>query len=129
MISNYLKILSNQNRGRILMVLMHCPLNAKELSEILDIEQTNLSKHLKLLLEAKIINSINIGKYKYYFINQQLKQENNYITAILLAYKEECIAENKHFRLFKLLSEAEISNRIELIQSQHPQQLNFISVI
>ncbi len=129
MVSDYLKILSNQNRGRILMILMHCPLNAKELSEILEIEQTNLSKHLKLLLSAEIIDYVNYGKYKYYFINQQLDQENNYITAILLAYKNECIAQHKHFRLFNLLSTSQIDDRIKQIQSQHTTTLRFISVI
>ncbi len=117
MISYYLRILGDENRGKILMLLMNSPLCAQEISQIIGIEQTNLSKHLKKLINNEIIDFYPLGKYKYYYIRQSLLQDNDYICCILKAYEQECINNNGHFKIFDVVNEKTIAQRFAMINN------------
>ncbi len=111
MISYYLRILGDERRGKIVMLLMNSPLCAQELSQIIGIEQTNLSKHLKKLCEAEIITVIQVGKFKYYNINESVLLANDYLTGILRAYEQECINNEGHFKIFDVIDKSTIAKR------------------
>ncbi len=117
MISYYLRLLGDEKRGKIVMLLMNSPLCAQELSSIIGIEQTNLSKHLKKLCDSQIITFIQIGKYKYYNINEEILHTHDYINAILRAYQQECINSNGHFKIFDVIDQQTIKERKLLFES------------
>lgn len=66
-----LKALSDPNRLRILDILKsgeHC---ACQLLEILDVGQSTLSHHMKLLADADIVNVRKDGKWSHYSISEE----------------------------------------------------------
>ncbi|MGL4589058.1 MAG: ArsR/SmtB family transcription factor [Mycoplasmatales bacterium] len=111
MVSDYLRILGDEKRGRIIMVLAYCPLNAQEISEVTEIEQTNLSKHLKKLIDAEIINFVKEGKFKYYFVNRDFINKYKFIKEILAEYRKECIEKKGPERVNECVCEEKIKER------------------
>ena len=62
------KALGDENRFRILMMLLEKPLCVCELLEVLDIKGGTISAHLKLLKNAGLINQKKEGRWIVYSI-------------------------------------------------------------
>ena len=62
------KALGDENRFRILMLLLERPLCVCELLEVLDIKGGTLSAHLKILKNADLINHKKDGRWIIYSI-------------------------------------------------------------
>ncbi len=60
------KALADETRLRILGVLRSCPFNVHELTQILRIGQSRVSRHLKILAEAGLVESRREGMWVYY---------------------------------------------------------------
>lgn len=66
-----MKALSDETRMRIVNLLKDGDLCVCELEALLDINQSNASRHLNKLTNAKIISYYKVTKYVYYKLNQQ----------------------------------------------------------
>lgn len=66
---NVLKLLANDIRLRIVMLLVIKELCVCEIQGILNIPQYQVSKHLKLLKTSEILSSIKTDKYVFYSLN------------------------------------------------------------
>ena len=84
---NVLKILANDIRLRIVMLLVIKELCVCEIQGILNIPQYQVSKHLKLLKTSEILNSVKRDKYVFYSLNKK----TNILQPIIsyFAYKSE----------------------------------------
>jgi len=60
------KALADETRLRLLRLLMRGPLNVNEIITILRMGQSRISRHLKILSEAKIVSSRREGTWVYY---------------------------------------------------------------
>lgn len=69
-----LKAISDEKRIEILKILSKGERCACVLLEDLDLTQSGLSYHMKLLNEAKIVHSRQEGKWTHYSINQVFKK-------------------------------------------------------
>jgi ArsR family transcriptional regulator len=78
-----LKALSDETRLRILNLLRYGELCVCELEMLLGINQSNASRHLNRLANAKIINSDKRAQYVYYKINENTLKEYGFIKEIL----------------------------------------------
>ena len=67
-----MKALGDQNRFRIILMLMERPLCVCELLEILDIAGGTLSNHLKVLREAGLIAQRKDGRWIEHFISPEV---------------------------------------------------------
>lgn len=76
---NILKLLANNVRLRIVMLLVVKELCVCEIQGIINIPQYQVSKHLKLLKTSEILNSVKRDKYVYY----SLKKINNILEPII----------------------------------------------
>ena len=65
------KAMGDENRFRILMLLLERPLCVCELLEVLDIKGGTLSAHLKILKNAGLINQEKDGRWIIYSISTQ----------------------------------------------------------
>jgi len=65
------KALGDENRFRILMLLLQRPLCVCELLEVLDIKGGTLSAHLKLLKNAGLISQKKEGRWIIYSISSE----------------------------------------------------------
>lgn len=69
-----MKAMSELNRLRIMRLLLHEKLGVNEISIRLNISQYNVSKHLKILREAGLLNMDPDGKQRLYHLTPDLKQ-------------------------------------------------------
>ena len=71
MIAGRFKVLSDATRLRLLHALFDGKLNVSQLVETTGISQANVSKHMAILLEAKMVGRSREGTHVYYFISDQ----------------------------------------------------------
>jgi ArsR family transcriptional regulator len=65
-----MKAVSDPNRLRIITILGRGPLNVTEVSSVLHLEQSNVSRHLRILLEAGILRKEGRSGWVYYGLDR-----------------------------------------------------------
>jgi ArsR family transcriptional regulator, arsenate/arsenite/antimonite-responsive transcriptional repressor len=78
-----MKALSDETRMRILNILKDGDLCVCEIEVILDINQSNASRHLNKLTNAKILEYYKIAKFVYYKLNEDTLREYPFIKEII----------------------------------------------
>ncbi len=74
-----IKAMADENRLRILMALRGKELCVCTLTELLDLAPSTTSKHLSILKQARLIESVKDGKFVYYRL--AMPESNNYALA------------------------------------------------
>ncbi|NET35431.1 MAG: winged helix-turn-helix transcriptional regulator [Cyanothece sp. SIO1E1] len=69
-----LKVLADQTRLSVVQILMNGPKHVGELSALLDLDQSLLSHHLKVLRDADLVRSVRDGKAVLYSLAPSVKQ-------------------------------------------------------
>ena len=69
------KAFCDENRLQILEMLKEGEICACKILEKLNIVQSTLSHHMKILLDSKMVNGRKEGKWTYYSINKQAFEE------------------------------------------------------
>ncbi len=83
-----IKAMSDQTRLRILKILQNGPLHVNEVLEILDMGQSRISRHLKILSDAGLIEGIRQGIRVYYQFRSDI-DENPQLIEILRSFHLE----------------------------------------
>lgn len=78
-----MKALSDETRMRILNILKDGDLCVCEIEFLLDITQSNASRHLNKLTNAKILNYYKVAKYVYYKINEDTIKEFHFLKEVI----------------------------------------------
>ncbi|MGL6105753.1 ArsR/SmtB family transcription factor [Romboutsia sp.] len=78
-----LKALGDDTRTRIINILNHGPLCVCEIEEILNITQSNASRHLNKLMNAKLVTYYKDAKFVYYKIDEQTIENHPFIKVIM----------------------------------------------
>jgi ArsR family transcriptional regulator, arsenate/arsenite/antimonite-responsive transcriptional repressor len=78
-----MKALSDETRMRIVNILKDGDLCVCEIEVILDINQSNASRHLNKLTNAKILEYYKVAKYVYYKLNENTLKEFPFIKEII----------------------------------------------
>ncbi len=73
------KALADTNRLRILLVLERGPLNVSEVSSVLQLEQSNVSRHLRVLLDAGLVRREGRAGWVYY----NLDRSDRFVSSLL----------------------------------------------
>lgn len=81
-----IKALSDETRMRILNILKDGDLCVCEIEVILDINQSNASRHLNKLSNARIIDYYKVAKYVYYKINEDIIVEYPFLKEIIMEH-------------------------------------------
>lgn len=71
-----LKILADTSRLGIIQLLMEGPQHVYEINKVLELEQSLLSHHLKVLRDAGFVDSMRDGKAMLYSISPELLNAN-----------------------------------------------------
>ena len=79
-----IKALGDENRLRILNILRYGKLCVCEIEHILDITQSNASRHLTKLKESGIIENEKNAKWVYYKINEDTMEKFKFLKSLLL---------------------------------------------
>ncbi|MBM7870334.1 ArsR family transcriptional regulator [Clostridium pascui] len=78
-----MKALSDETRMRILNILKEGDLCVCEIEVLLDINQSNASRHLNKLTNAKILDYYKVAKYVYYKINEDTIKEFPFLKEVI----------------------------------------------
>jgi len=71
--ASVLKVLADETRLAVVEHLMDGPLHVGEINAALDVEQTLLSHHLRVLREAGLVESERQGKHVLYSLSRQVQ--------------------------------------------------------
>ncbi|MFL0252572.1 ArsR/SmtB family transcription factor [Clostridium neuense] len=88
-----MKALSDETRMRILNLLQNGEMCVCEIETVLNISQSNASRHLTKLTTAKIVDYYKVNKYVYYKMDQETIKEFPFINEILISHAvklEQC---------------------------------------
>ena len=69
--AEWFRALGDENRIRIMDILLGREMNAKEILEKMDISQSTLSHHMKVLTEGQIVSIRKVGRKSYYRISEE----------------------------------------------------------
>ncbi|MGK7906538.1 MAG: ArsR/SmtB family transcription factor [Synechococcus sp.] len=101
-VANYFKLLSEVSRLQVLNCLRDGPMNVNELVEATGLGQANISKHLKLLTEAGILERQPKGVSAYYSIADPTIF--NLCELVCDRISERLLQQAESFKQFKALS-------------------------
>lgn len=99
-----LKVLGDENRIRILNLLKDGELCVCEIESILQLNQSNVSRHLTRLSTVKLIKSYKKAQFVYYTLNDEIISDYGFIREILKDETnkiEQCRYDSKTLTLFK----------------------------
>ncbi|MBF8436332.1 winged helix-turn-helix transcriptional regulator [Halanaerobiaceae bacterium Z-7014] len=99
-----IKALGQENRLRILNLLNQQKLCVCELQNIMDENQSNISRHLNVLKNAGIISSEKDSLWIYYYLDKETLEEYPFIVDVLnneLEKVEYCQADNERLNLYQ----------------------------
>ncbi len=82
-LSQIYSMLSDKNRLRILKLLEQKPMCVCELTYVLGIRQPSVSRHLRKLKEADLIDSRQDGPWHEYFINRKEDEHTRILMGLL----------------------------------------------
>lgn len=82
-ISNILKVLSDENRLRIINILKEYSLCVGEIQTILNIEQSNASRHLEKLKKIGFITYEKKAQWVYYKLSKERLKEYSFIKELI----------------------------------------------
>ncbi|WP_027634491.1 ArsR/SmtB family transcription factor [Clostridium hydrogeniformans] len=78
-----LKMLSDTTRLRILNILYDGDLCVCEIEHVLELTQSNASRHLNNMSKAKVLESYKVNKYTYYKINEELYKDYPFVEEVI----------------------------------------------
>lgn len=88
------KVLSDDTRLRILNLLFQLELNVDEMMHIMDMQQSRVSKHLKILREKELVLERPDGTYRYYSAHQEKITPEVY-QVLSRAWQDEVFAKDR----------------------------------
>ena len=106
----YFKTLGDETRLRLLNILCFQEFNVQELTEILDMGQSRISRHLKLLQDAGVIESRRDGLWAFYRAVDQGPGQR-FTQSIRYLFEEDQIFERDLERVAEVLRTGEIQSR------------------
>ena len=77
----FLKCIADENRLKILKLLLEDPYCVCQLQELLDKSQSSISQHLSYFKELELLNERQSSKWTYYSVNR--KQYDKYLSELL----------------------------------------------
>jgi ArsR family transcriptional regulator len=89
-----LKILADETRLSILALLMECPKHVGEINQVIQIEQSLLSHHLKILRQEGFVTAVRDGKAVLYHLADTIRPANGLkgldLSCCVLSFAEDC---------------------------------------
>lgn len=99
-----MKALSHQNRLRIINLISKKELCVCELEYIMDLNQSNVSRHLRKLKQANIISGERDAQWIHYSLNKNTFKKHPFLKLLLkeeLGNMEICKKDNNQFKKYE----------------------------
>lgn len=102
-LAEVMKALSHENRLRILNLLNQKSLCVCELTNIMEVNQSNASRHLSKLAQADLIEQSRDGNWIYYFIKPESKEKHPFLEPLLkgMGKEKELLADLEKLQIYE----------------------------
>lgn len=100
-----LKALGDETRLRIVNILRDGPLCVCEIESILQITQSNASRHLNKLMNANLVTYYKEAKYVYYKLDENTLRDYSFLNSFLCNELEKEEILKKDFEILKAYKE------------------------
>lgn len=104
-----LKALGDETRLRIVNILKYGPLCVCEIEDILQVSQSNASRHLNKLMNAELVNYYKEAKYVYYQLNEETLKEFTFIKELIYNDLEKEEVLKKDYNMLQAYKKAGIN--------------------
>jgi len=108
---NFLKCIADENRLKILKLLLDSQYCVCQLQELLDKSQSSISQHLSYFKELKLLNEEKSGKWIYYSID---RNEYDHYLAKLISLKADSLAKLKQPQLKNKIDNLDTAAELKL---------------
>ena len=106
----HLKALADETRLRLALVLYHCELSVNELASLMDMGQSRISRHLKILTDSGLLHSRRDGLWAFYSAKPN-GQGHEFLKSLMPYLLAEQDAQDDLARAFHILEERARSTR------------------
>jgi ArsR family transcriptional regulator len=117
-----LKALSDETRIRIVYLLLYEPLHVTEILEILNMGQSRVSRHLKILQDANVLSAARDGARIYYGISPEFRLNPLYDAIIQLKEQPENPYWKEELNLFFKQDQKRL---LELLEKRKSDSISF----
>lgn len=100
----YFKALSDETRIRLLNILLHHELKVGELVSVMEMGQSRISRHLKILADAGLVENVRDGVWGFYHIARS-GPGKRFIDAVRYLFEDDPAYENDVRRALQALEE------------------------
>jgi len=107
---NFIKILSDENRLRIILLLNKMELCVCEMCEILQLSQPMVSRHLSKLRDSGIVKDERISQWVFYYLNVEDKAMKEIIEVIENNSHHYTVLINDEAALQQMVSDNKLCN-------------------
>lgn len=104
----YFKALSDETRIRLINILLHHELKVGELVSVLEMGQSRISRHLKILADAEMVKSLKDGVWGFYSI-AEAGAGREFIYAVRHLFEKEPVLEQDLERARQIIEARSIS--------------------
>lgn len=101
--SELLKLLGDETRLRIMTLLSECPCFVTDIHTILQLQQSNTSRHLQRLLAAKLLEKKKCGQSICYYVHPKNVAHSKIIDIVIKEYKKTQQARNDRYEFEKYI--------------------------
>lgn len=105
LLTKTLKLLGDETRLRIVTLLEECPCFVTDIHTILDLQQSNTSRHLQRLLDLNIIQRKKCGQSICYYIDQGKHPYSSLIHDVVTIYKQTDQAKVDFLHLIRYMNQ------------------------
>ncbi|MHC4104029.1 MAG: ArsR/SmtB family transcription factor [Planctomycetota bacterium] len=99
------KVLSDENRTRIILMLKIRPLCVCEIYEVLNIALSTISAHLKLMKNAGMIKDAKDGRWVIYDLARSTRFANGLIDSLEMELHDDPVVKNDRAKISKITRE------------------------
>src|SRR6056297_2423867 len=100
----YFKALSDETRIRLLNILLHHELKVGELVSNLEMGQSRISRHLKILADAGLVEHLREGVWGFYYISRS-GPGRRFIDAVRYLFEDDPVYETDIQKAAKIIDE------------------------
>jgi len=100
----YFKALSDETRIRLVNIMLHHELKVGELVSVLEMGQSRISRHLKILADAGLVENLRDGVSGFYYIARS-GPGRRFIDAVRYLFEDDPVYETDIRRTAKIIDE------------------------
>ncbi len=111
-ISEFFKVMSDETRLRILVLLSQKEMCVCEICDMLNVSQPKVSRHLAKLRDADLVRDVRQGQWVFYYVNLNDGTLSELLNIIVRNINEHPVLKNDMHKLVENISQDKLCKRV-----------------